>query len=53
MISALFWDLTQRRLVTKQGVSGQPIGPIFKGQVSPPLVDYMALEDRTSGLPEP
>jgi hypothetical protein len=29
---ALFWDVMQRRLVVK-GVSGQPTGPLFKGQV--------------------
>ena len=31
MISSLFWDVMQRRLVVTD-VSGQPIGPIFKSQ---------------------
>jgi len=30
MISSLFWDITQRTLAPAD-VSGQPIGPIFKG----------------------
>jgi len=31
MRSALFWGFTQRTVV-RTDVSGQPIGPIFKGQ---------------------
>jgi len=31
--SALSWDVTQRRLVVIYRRFGQPIGPIFKGQV--------------------
>jgi hypothetical protein len=31
--SSLFWGVAQRRLVVCTDVSGQPIGPIFKGQV--------------------
>jgi len=32
MITLLFWDVTQRRLVAITDVSGQPICPIFKGE---------------------
>jgi hypothetical protein len=32
---SLFWDVTRRTLVAGYRVSGQPIGPIFKGQYTP------------------
>jgi hypothetical protein len=45
MKSSLFWDVTQRLLVVTD-VSGQPIGPIFKGQEGSTLT----LEDGTDKL---
>jgi hypothetical protein len=32
LISAVFWDITRRRVVIVTDVSGQRIGPILKGQ---------------------
>ena len=34
MRSSLFWDVTQRKLLLTD-VSGQPVGPVFKGVSSP------------------
>jgi hypothetical protein len=33
--SALFWNITLRRVVIFSDVSGQRIGPIFKGHTTP------------------
>ena len=38
MGSSLFWDIMHRRLVITD-VSGQPLGPIFKGQANSTLED--------------
>jgi hypothetical protein len=42
MRSALFWDITRRRVVMFTDVSGQGIGPIF--------LDFLTLEDGTDTL---
>ena len=34
MRTALFWAITQQEVVLITDVSGQPIGPIFRGQES-------------------
>jgi hypothetical protein len=60
MISALFWDITQRLVVFLYGRFGitykshlqgsrgpQPIGPIFKDQ---DVQDFLTLEDGTNKL---
>ena len=44
---SLFWDVTQRRLVVTD-VSGQPIRPIFKGQILP--AECLTLLDGTDML---
>jgi hypothetical protein len=46
--SALFWGITQRRVVFYTGVSGQIIGPIFKCQEV--LKDCLTLEDGADSL---
>jgi hypothetical protein len=38
--SALFWDVTQR-VAFLTDVSGQPIGPIFRGQERVLFLDFM------------
>jgi hypothetical protein len=49
--SALFWDVTQHRVVIFTDVSGQRIGPIFKAQeVQVVFLDFPTLEDRTENL---
>ena len=47
--SSFFWHLARRRLVTE--VSGQPIGPIFKGQaIQPFFLDCLTLENGSDRL---
>ena len=46
---ALFWDITQRRVVILYRRSGQHIGPIFKGQ-EVQEEDFFTLEDGTDRL---
>ena len=43
--SALLWDITQLRVVIIYRLSGQHIGPIFKGQEV-----FLTLEDGTGRL---
>jgi hypothetical protein len=54
MRSAIFWDITQRRVVIFTDVSGQPLGPIFKGQEVQEenlfFLDFLTLEDGTDRL---
>ena len=45
---ALFWDFTQRRNILTD-VSGQPVGPIFRGQKKP---DSWSLKIGPIGCPE-
>jgi hypothetical protein len=48
MIYSLFWDGKQRKLVVTD-VSGQPIGPIFKGQSVQEFC--LTLENESDRLP--
>jgi hypothetical protein len=47
MISVLFWDITQRRMLMLYRRFGQPIRPIFKGQEE---LDFLSLEDGSDRL---
>jgi hypothetical protein len=50
MRSALFWNITQRRVATFTDVSGQCIGSIFKSQEVLFFLDFLTLEDGTDTL---
>jgi hypothetical protein len=50
MISVLFWGITQRLTASITDVSGQCIGPIFKGQDVQEEKYFLTLEDGTDML---
>jgi hypothetical protein len=48
MRSSLFWDVTQHKLVVTD-VSGQPVGPVFRGQVVQEP-DFLTIKNWTDRL---
>jgi hypothetical protein len=45
MISALFWDFTQRRVALRTDISGQSIGSHLHGKTAQEFSDSLTLED--------
>jgi hypothetical protein len=50
MRSALFWDITQRRVINPHRRFGTPIGPILKGKEVQDCLDFLTLVDGADRL---